>query len=146
MANITVDAKEVLHKLAKAEHESSKALVQAVNDCADDLLRVSSEIAPHDKGILEKSYAREVNTNRDQVTVNVQYAVREGNLNYAVQMHEGEYRLGPGSRAKPGTEGMSGTHYNVGNKFLTRPLEGEADTYRKHIRQVLRQVIQKDGQ
>ncbi|MCW2279106.1 hypothetical protein [Heliophilum fasciatum] len=144
MARMTVDAKAVLCKLEAAKQAVQRDVVEAVNDCADDLIRVSSEIAPHDKGILEKSHAREVAPKGDQVTATIAYSVNEGEFNYAMAMHEREYNLGPGSSAKPGTEGMSGTHYSVGNKYLTRPLEGEAKVYREHITQILRNAIKRE--
>ncbi|MBC9786717.1 hypothetical protein H1S01_19950 [Heliobacterium chlorum] len=116
-------------------------LKQAVHDCADDLVRTSSETAPHDKGILEKSYAKEVIAASNQVTAKVDYSVKEGGFNYALAMHEMNYRLGPGSLAKPGGYGMSGKHYPVGNQFLTRPLEGEAQTYKDHIERELHKAL-----
>ncbi|MFA4885448.1 MAG: hypothetical protein WC601_06710 [Desulfotomaculaceae bacterium] len=118
---------------------------QALNDCADDLVRVSSEIAPHDKGILEKSHAKEVKVVGVKAEAIVSYTVRErnskGNFNYALYMHEGVYDLGEGSRRKPGTSGMSGKHYDVGSKYLTRPLEGEKEAYKKHIEEKVHKAI-----
>jgi len=44
-----------LEKIKGLEREVEKALQKAMEDCVDDLARTSSETAPHDKGILEKS-------------------------------------------------------------------------------------------
>jgi hypothetical protein len=142
---IEVDLGNVLKKFSRMEKQTQEALKQAMNDCADDLVRVSSEIAPHDKGILEKSHAKEVKVVGAKVEATVSYAVKErnskGNFNYALYMHEGVYNLGEGSRRKPGTSAMSGTHYSVGNKFLERPLQGEKETYRKHIETEIKKAI-----
>ncbi|MCW2278736.1 hypothetical protein [Heliophilum fasciatum] len=137
--------------LAKVQGKLEQRLKRAVDDCADDLVRVSSETAPHDKGILEKSFAKEVQAGPDNVTATVSYTIRERrgkkstNFNYAIIMHEGEYKLGPGSENKPGGVGMSDKHYPVGSKFLTRPLEGEKEAYRKHIEAELQDLIKKGG-
>ncbi|MBC9785505.1 HK97 gp10 family phage protein [Heliobacterium chlorum] len=127
--------------LKRVEKDIRNRLKQAVHDCADDLVRASSETAPHDKGILEKSFAKEVTANSRTVTATVDYSVKEGGFNYALAMHELNYRLGLGSLAKPGGYGMSGKHYPVGNKFLTRPLEGETQTYKQHIERELQKIL-----
>lgn len=136
---------DVLRKFTSMRGKAEKVLEQAMNDCADDLVRVSSEIAPHDKGILEKSHAKEVKVVGAKMEATVSYAVKErnskGNFNYALYMHEGIYNLGEGSRRKPGTSGMSGKHYDVGNKFLERPLQGEKEAYRKHIEAEIKKAI-----
>ena len=143
---IEVDLRDVLSDLGRMQVRLKPALKRAVEDCVDDLVRVSSEIAPHDKGILERSSAKEILAGETEVKATVNYPVREthsgGNYNYALKMHEGDYNLGPGSRAKPGTEGMSGRHYDVGNKYLERPLEGEKGTYTNHIKEELARAIQ----
>ena len=142
-----VDLGDVLRGLSRMEREAKDALKQAMDDVADDLVRVSSEIAPHDKGILEKSHAKEVKVVGVKVDLTVSYTVIErnsrGNFNYALYMHEGIYDLGEGSRRKPGTSGMSGRHYDVGNKFLTRPLEGEGEAYRTHIDDEIKRAIRR---
>ncbi|MDT0155641.1 hypothetical protein Q9R51_26375, partial [Priestia aryabhattai] len=80
------------------------------------------------------SYTTEVSHDSTyRIKGTVSYSVSEGGYNYAVKMHEGTYNLGAGSQAKSGGHGMSGKTYPVGNKFLTRPLEGEADAYKKHL-------------
>ena len=143
---IDLDLREVLRDLERMQARIKPAVKQAVEDCVDDLVRVSSEIAPHDRGILERSSAKEIVAEDTKVTATVNYSVREtnsgGNYNYAIRMHEGDYNLGPGSRAKPGTEGMSGRHYDVGNKYLQRPLEGEKEAYINHIKEALVRAIQ----
>lgn len=134
---VKLDARDIVRQLEQQGKNVQQAVKGAVENCADDLIRISSEIAPHDKGILEKSHSKEVRAAGDQVTADISYAVKEqssgGSFNYAMYMHEGSYHLGPGSRAKPGTSGMSGKAYTVGNKYLTRPLEGEAEAYRDYM-------------
>ena len=146
---IDLDLREVLRGLERMQARIKPAVKLAVEDCVDDLVRVSSEIAPHDRGILERSSSKEIVAEDTKVTATVNYAVREtysgGNYNYAMKMHEGDYNLGPGSQAKPGTEGMSGRHYDVGNKYLQRPLEGETEAYAKHIKDEVTRAVQ-EGQ
>ena len=144
--NIEIDLRGILSDLLRMQTNLKPALKRAVEDCVDDLVRVSSEIAPHDRGILERSSAKEILAGDTEARATVSYAVREahsgGNYNYALKMHEGDYNLGPGSQAKPGTEGMSGRHYDVGNKYFERPLEGEKEAYTDHIKEELARAIQ----
>ncbi|QGG47651.1 hypothetical protein [Heliorestis convoluta] len=133
--------------LRRITKETLRAAEEAVHDCVDDLIRVSSETAPHDKGILEKSHAKEVKVRRGQVDGRVDYTIKErysqGNFNYALFIHEGTYNLGKRSRQKPGGIGMSGKHYSVGNKFLTRPLEGESNEYSRHIGKQIKRELER---
>lgn len=137
MPNFKVEVKIDTAKLKGLEKEVQAALKRAVEDCIDDLARTASESTPHDKGILEKSHKKEVTGNGNKIDGTVEFNVREtysgGNYNYALRMHEGHYRLGPGSQAKPGGTGMSGKHYPVGRKFLENPLQGEKEKYKEHI-------------
>jgi hypothetical protein len=120
-------------KLLAAPAAVHAALETAMNDVADDLVRASSGAAPHDKGVLEKSWNKKVSVSALKGVVEVSYSAHHNGFNYAIAMHEGSYKLGPGSLAKPGGVGMSGTTYRVGPKFLERPLLGEKITYQKHI-------------
>jgi hypothetical protein len=134
---VQFNVKSNLRKLAKFSSVAATQIELAMNDVADDLVRTSSETAPHDKGILEKSSSKEVKWSNGKIEATVEYSVKEensnGGFNYALKMHEDQYQLGERSRQKDGGTGMSGKHYEVGNKFLTRILEGEASTYREHI-------------
>lgn len=135
--NIDCDLGDVLRHLVRSEQAARDVLKRAVEDCADDLVRVSSEIAPIDKGILQRSHHKEIRTSSVEVEAVITYSIRErnrnGDFNYAMWIHEGTYNLGPESRNRPGTQGMSGQTYTVGNKYLERPLEGEKRTYLRYI-------------
>lgn len=122
--------------LKQATKGLKAALKTAVEDCIDDLVYTSSGAAPHDKGILEGSWAKEIQASghADSVSGTVEFSVKEGDFNYALRMHEGEYNLGDGSVQKDGVSSrLSGKYYPVGNKYLTRPLEGNKAAYRVHI-------------
>ena len=109
----------------------------AMKDITDNLAMASSGSAPHDKGILDDSWTKEVGYESNRLFGRVSYNVLEngsgGDYNYAIRMHEGNYELGEGSRQKSGGKGMSGRTYPVGKHFLTGVLEGEKTTYIKHM-------------
>lgn len=136
---IEFDATEFLRHLDLADEKAKDGAKRGMNDCVDELVRVSSEITPIDKGVLTKSHSQEVNVKADgTIEGTVEYSVNErdsrgNNFNYAQYIHEGEYELGPESKKRPGTTGWSGKHYDVGNKYLERPLEGEKEEFWKHI-------------
>ena len=133
---ILKDRRKQIQKAVNAQGRS------AMRDVVDSLAKTSSGSAPHDKGILEDSWTADVNGTGANVTGTVSYSVREGSsggrYNYAVKMHEGNYKLGAGSRAKPGGTGMSGRKYPVGKKFLTGVADGEAKAYAKHIEKTIK--------
>lgn len=128
----------VSNKFRVYSNSAKKAYTKALGDCIDDLVRTSSQSAPHDEGVLEKSWSKEIAFNGNQPYGEVSYSVKgKSGYNYALKMHEGGYQLGEGSLAKRGGTGMSGKSYPVGPKYLTGVLNGEKDAYRKHIEQAL---------
>lgn len=146
MSGITFDVDDFLRNLDFSDVKVRKGAERGMNDAVDDLVRVSSEIAPHDKGTLSRSHDRDVSWTGNKVTGEVTYSVTEASpsgkrFNYALWTHEQTYNLGDGSRAKPGTSGMSGKHYDVGNKYVERPLKGESDAYKAHIAKEIRKEL-----
>ncbi|MFP3499267.1 hypothetical protein SB759_34175, partial [Pseudomonas sp. SIMBA_059] len=55
------------------------AVEEGIYDVTDDLIRTSSESAPHWKGILEQSYSREVVKSGTKTVATVDYTVKEEN-------------------------------------------------------------------
>lgn len=125
--------------------KARKAYGDALDDCINDLVRTSSQSAPHDEGILEKSWSKNVNKTGDSPKGKVTYSVKKqsgkGNFNYALFMHESDYKLGAGSQAKTGGTGMSGKTYPVGKDYLGGVLKGEKETYINHIADSLKGVL-----
>jgi hypothetical protein len=114
--------------------KASEGAKTAMKDVVDNLVKASSGSAPHDKGILEDSWSKEIGYNGNKLFGKVSYSVvGEGGFNYAIAMHEGNYNLGEGSRGKSGGKGMSGKTYPVGKHFLTGVAEGEAQAYSEHM-------------
>ncbi len=114
---------------------------EAVRVVAQDVARTSSGATPHYQGDLAGSYSIAYQFSGDMLTATVEYAVFNGGFNYAIAMHEWTYKLGEGSKAKGGGTGMSGKTYAVGNKFLTRVLEGEAQAYTDYINEQIRKAL-----
>lgn len=142
---VKVDLK--IDQFNKKVHEN---MLLGLQDCVDDLVRTSSQCAPHDEGILEKSWTVTIeNKNSPNPVGIVSYSVKKrggkgkkhGNFNYALKMHEGHYKLGEKSREKAssgGGIGMSGKQYPVGREYLGGVLKGEAETYKNHIEQMIK--------
>ncbi len=135
----TVDTKKI-------REDVREAMDLSMNDCVDDLVQVSSQAAPHDKGILEKMWDRDVQwVGKNQIKGTVSYSVTEESsgkkFDYALWTHEEEYNLGEGSKKKPAGVGMSGKSYPVGRKYLTRPLYGEAEAYKEHMQNMVDEAL-----
>ncbi|MFD9628675.1 hypothetical protein [Peribacillus muralis] len=140
-ARVRINLKN-MPKIKKAVRDS---IEEAVEDVSDDLVRTSSEAAPHDNGILEQSFGKSVAWKGDKCIAVVDYSVKEDNgqngFDYAAWIHEDtDYNLGEKSEAKAaggGGVGMSGKTYEVGHHFLTRPLYGEAEAYKNHMQSIV---------
>jgi len=130
-------------KLLAAPGVVQATLNEALHDIGDDLVRASSGAAPHDTGYLDtKGWNKKVSTSATSGHAEVSYYAVNDGFNYALKMHEGSYNLGPGSLQKPGGVGMSGTRYEVGPKYLERPLMGEQVTYAKHVNEQLAAALE----
>ncbi|MGM0807515.1 MAG: hypothetical protein ACQET8_22680 [Bacillota bacterium] len=124
------DGSDFLELLEQCEREIAKATVESMHDAVDDLARISSNIAPIKISTLRKAVKKTVTPFGSMgATGEVAFSAVEnsknyGRFNYALWTHEYEYNLGDLSKASPGTDG-----YNVGNKYLERPLKGEEAKY-----------------
>lgn len=125
--------------------QTKSEVERATRTIAQDLSRTASETTPHLSGDLSASYSIDYSFSSGKYIATVEFSVFNGGHNYAVAMHEWSYNLGDGSRAKGGGTGMSGTSYAVGNKFLTRVLEGEAEAYREYYEEKINNAIRRGG-
>lgn len=117
--------KDVEHKVDKAAQEAMEAIVT-------DLVRVSSEAAPLEEGDLERAGEKAVFSTNDEVIGVVGFEVYNEDFEYAEWIHEDmSYNLQELSLAKKDAKGLSGKSYPVDRKYMTRPLYGEADHYKK---------------
>ena len=128
--NVSINSNEI----SRFTRDTAKTVKKAVKDCGMDYARTVSETVPHDTGDLEDSYTIAYSGGIAKPTAHIEFAVYKAGFNYAVAMHEWTYNLGEGSRAKSGGTGMSGTHYPVGNKYMTRVIEGESQAYYDYIK------------
>lgn len=116
---------DVDNKIDKATHEAMAAIVT-------DLVRVSSEAAPFEEGDLERSGEKAIFEQGDVLIGVVGYEVYNEDFEYAEWIHEDmSYDLQEGSLAKQDAKGLSGKSYPVDRKYMTRPLYGEANHYKK---------------
>jgi len=128
-----------------------KSTFTTMTSAMKDLERVASETAPLDEGDLELGGFNGVDKTGKGVQGWVGFeafnknpnAKKWKNFNYAIWIHEKTYKLGRISRMKSGGKGLSGKTYPVQKKYLTRPHEGEAPTYRLMIEKDLKTKLQK---
>jgi hypothetical protein len=134
------DFSGVVANMATATARVKLAALNGVQDSVDDLKRIAADIAPIDSSDLRRSGHATVRQSATETVGEVSFSAVDnsgGNrFNYAIKMHEGDYNLGPLSAAAPGTDG-----YEVGNKYLERPLRGEADKYMRWIAEEIKDAV-----
>lgn len=130
------DASDFLNRLNRTEHGAEQAAVQAMEDNTDDLARIAQNIAPIDKATLRRGMQKKVKLSRDRLIGEVSFRAVENGFNYAIWTHEADYNLGPTSAQAGGTDG-----YTVGNKYLERPLKGEAEKYIRNVAEAVREEL-----
>lgn len=138
---LEIDDREFQVRTEHIQEGVLKSLEIAMNDAVDDLVRISSAIAPIDTGVLRRSWQRDVKVTEEGIVGEVSYSAiakskKYGAFNYAIWTHEATYNLGPRSAASPGTDG-----YAVGNKYLARPLYGESKKYMEWFREAVEKGV-----
>lgn len=126
----TIDFSEFMSKTVSIESRVEKELHAAMHDATDDLRDIARNIAPIDEGNLRKKIEKQVHKYPGKIQGTVYAKAVEtspgyGDFNYAIWTHE-HMSNGQVRRGGPGKDG-----YSVGNKYLTRPLNGEANKYLK---------------
>lgn len=140
MSEFTVDFSTVAINLTTITAEVKVAGKLGVQDSMDDLKRIAVDIAPIDSGDLRRSGNAKVREQGKDIVGEVTFNATDNSggkrFNYAIWTHEADYNLGPLSRQAPGTDG-----YAVGNKYLERPLHGEANKYLRWIADEIKNVV-----
>lgn len=131
------NTKDFMNSLKRFEHQAMNASEVAVNDFVDEIVRIASEITPIDKGTLTKSHTKSVMKSKGAFEAEIAFSVREGDFNYALWIHEGVYNLGADSKRRSGTTGWSGKNYEVGRKYLERPIKGEQEAFEEHVAKMI---------
>ncbi len=123
MANVDWDASDFLNKVSDWDKESQNKLRGAVNDVANEVLRLSQFQVPHDVGTLQSS---------GQVEPGEDYEAIVGyNTEYAAYQHEG-------IRAD-GTHPIR--HWQGGRKgkYLEDPIRHNLDVFKNYFESVFEQ-------
>jgi hypothetical protein len=133
MSELRFDASQFMRHLTEKQFAVQKGAVRGVQDSMDDLSRIASNIAPIDTGILRASAKARVTAKLNasiigEVTFSAVNREGNGRFNYALWTHEYMENLGAQSASAPGTDG-----YTVGDKYLERPLLGEAEKYLRWV-------------
>ncbi|MFZ7945663.1 hypothetical protein [Neobacillus sp. 19] len=137
---LSFDFASVVANMNTATSRVRQAAKDGMHDSVDDLKRIAVDIAPIDSSDLRRSGNTTVRETAGDVVGEVSFSAVDNSggtpYNYAIWIHEGEYNLGPLSAGSPGTDG-----YDVGNKYLERPLKGEADKYVRWIADEIKDAV-----
>lgn len=132
-----LNASDFLRGIDLTQARTRTAARNGMQDSVDDLKRIAVDIAPIKSSDLRRSSHAEVrSTPGGNIVGEVSFRAVENGFNYALWTHEGEYNLGEQSQQAPGTDG-----YEVGNKYLERPLRGESEKYMRWIAEEIRDVV-----
>ncbi len=126
---------KVTSRVGRINRALTKGVTDAFEDVVLDIERVSSESAPHDTGFLEKNKVRQFSHGSNLEAEIVFNAITDRGFNYAEFMHDGKYKLGPGSKRKPGgTLAYGGGRIPVGPGYLNKTVENGGPGYIEHLK------------
>jgi hypothetical protein len=153
MARRVTGLAEFRANVRKMDRDIKATVKDTMRDCMNDLARVSSETTPLEDGHLEQAWNILVEQPNSYDTKGfVGYSCwadqpRSYEFDYAIWIHEEHYNLGPLSQVKQngtgGGHGLSGAIYPVGRKYLERPFNGEANTYRSIFETNIKETIER---
>lgn len=124
----------------------SANLTEAMTDVILDVGRVSSAASPHKTGKLEKAYTSTIERTADGFAASITYrALNDDGHNYAVDMHENNYKLGELSKRKsPAKSKFSNESIPVGKGYLKNTIEKGQKGYMEHLQETLNETIKKN--
>lgn len=115
---ITLDFNDVIKNIPRLNSVVEGAKREGLKKIADEILRLSQQQVPHDKGFLQNSGHVE-DTNPDEVLVGY-------NKVYAARLHEHpEYNFQGGRKGK----------------YMEDPIKSHTDTFRQYFIDSLRRVL-----
>lgn len=142
--------KGVLAKMARTEKKVLDHSLAALRKQAQLVVMMAKLNAPIDKGDLENAIVAREKRERTalgrfgQVVIEVgvdtsllDLGIREG-FDYSIEMHEGDYNLGPRSQIKQ--DHLPGV--TVGYKYLERALKDSERQIRAQMEQAVRQAVE----
>ena len=146
MADIKINLKmkkeiqDMVERLDKIEDEVSRKVVyNLINEVTDKLHAESVRRSPVDEGLLEKSHEKEVNQSASAIETEgvVFISTNAPAAEYAMYMHELEYRLGPASMRKQ----VADSGVTVGRKYLERALSENIKKFQRYMAGTLREYF-----
>jgi hypothetical protein len=138
--NFELDFSDLLRGLDLTEGKVQVATRRGVQDSMDDLKRISVNIAPIDDGDLRRSASYRTTVGHNKVVGELTFSAtndspKYGRFNYAYWTHE--IMSSGQAKANGGTDG-----YAIGNKYVERPLKGEAEKYKRWIAEEIKEAIE----
>jgi hypothetical protein len=138
MSGMEFDFSGIVANMAEATARVKLAARHGVQDSVDDLKAIAVDITPIDSTDLRRSAFAKVTQSPTEIIGEVSFRAEEHGFNYAIWIHEGSYNLGPDSLQ---AQESNTRPYPVGNKYLERPLRGEANKYMRWIAEEIRDVV-----
>lgn len=137
--SLELDFGDLLRGIDTTVAKTQVAIRNGVQDSVDDLKRIAVDIAPIEDGDLRRSANAKVTGLGDNTTGEVTFSVttdspKYGRFNYAYWTHE--IMASGQAKASGGTDG-----YSIGNKYLERPLKGEAEKYKRWIAEEIKDAV-----
>lgn len=135
-----------LPNLKPLSKKIENAVIEGLDELADDLQLIAQRSAPVDSGTLERSVERG-SVNKGNLSVEVSACAMNRGFNYARKMDQGQYNLGVDSAQKDASENIRSKYttvkYKVGSGYLSKSAQQSKRGYTKHIRQKVGEVTRK---
>lgn len=118
-ADITLDLSRLIPNIRSTIRDRERAARKALEEIADWWAGEAKDLAPFREGFLTADITQTCGLDGKSMYAAVYIPSNAPSASYALEMHEGFYRLGKKSEAKAAKLGT-----DVGRRFISRPLEG----------------------
>jgi len=124
-----------LRAFSEAEQVVFDAVKEAMDDIKDDVVEVSSSLAPHKTGKLEKShYTRRSYKNLANCTFSLRYRADNKGFDYASWTHDADYKLGEGSQQKrPAHSRFAKGSLRVGSGYVSQVIDASQEQWDEFV-------------
>lgn len=123
-------------RLKKMGKNTSEVVKKRMTEITKDLHRVATDLTPYKDGGLEQSGQYRNRANKNSFVGTVTFGAKGNTYLYAEKMHDGDYNLGEGSRAK-NSSGVktiySDKTFKVGKGYLKETAKACQKGYKEYL-------------
>lgn len=133
MVKFTYNLKQLSDGVRRELQQYQNRIKKGMDSVGNFVAGEAKDLAPVDKGFLTSDIANSTEKYKSSYAAVIYIPANATSAQYAIAMHENQYKLGKNSQAKQAKVGKP-----VGRKFITRAIDGNMEKIRKILQSELK--------